>query len=366
MFYHLIVSTNCNSCCRYCIEEAFNESILEKDDKIKDEKIDYELPEQPTYSIDKLKDFISKDPDPTITFYGGEPLMDIDFIKQVMDEIDVRYMIQTNGKLLDKLPKEYIERFHTILVSLDGNKETTDYNRGDGTYDLVMKNLTEIRKYFKGEMVARMTIDKQDVFESVKYLHEEALFDSIHWQLNANFWGHDYERRNIKEFLEKYNQQITKLNHYWLEKLKQGKVVKLYPFLGILNSILDNKSELLRCGSGHENFTILPNGKIGPCPIMVAMKYYCGDLEKGVTNKMFVDEECQKCEDYDLCGGRCLYANISKKWPPKYKEMVCDSVRHLIKEMKDTAIVVKNLIKEETIKRKDLEIIKYNGAEIIP
>ena len=63
-----------------------------------------------------------------------------------MDNINVPYRMQTNGKLLNELPIEYLNRIDRILISIDGNKEKTDSNRGEGTYNLVMENVSLIRK----------------------------------------------------------------------------------------------------------------------------------------------------------------------------------------------------------------------------
>ena len=52
-------------------------------------------------------------------------------------------MIQTNGLLLDKLEPKYVNRFHTILVSIDGEEALTDYYRGKGTFRKVINNLKQ-------------------------------------------------------------------------------------------------------------------------------------------------------------------------------------------------------------------------------
>jgi sulfatase maturation enzyme AslB (radical SAM superfamily) len=36
---------------------------------------------------------------------------------------------------LGRLKKEHLDAFDAILVSIDGDKETVDFNRGTGTYD---------------------------------------------------------------------------------------------------------------------------------------------------------------------------------------------------------------------------------------
>ena len=82
-----------------------------------------------------FREFCSKDPDCVLTFYGGEPLMCIDQLRQIMDTVEPKlFMIQTNGLLLDKLEPKYVNRFHTILVSVDGEEALTDYYRGKGTF----------------------------------------------------------------------------------------------------------------------------------------------------------------------------------------------------------------------------------------
>ena len=66
-------------------------------------------------------------------------------------------MMQTNGTLLNRLPPAYINRFHTILVSIDGDKKTTDANRGEGTYEKVVANLRSIvAQGFKEEVIAKI------------------------------------------------------------------------------------------------------------------------------------------------------------------------------------------------------------------
>ena len=56
------------------------------------------------------------------------------------------FMIQTNGLLLDKLEPKYVNRFHTILVSIDGEEALTDYYRGKGTFRKVIDNIKLIKK----------------------------------------------------------------------------------------------------------------------------------------------------------------------------------------------------------------------------
>ena len=101
--------------------EDFDEDFGEFD-------VDYSLPKKINYDVKLLGDFCSRDPDCVVTFYGGEPLLCADEMKQIMDVVKPKhFIIQTNGLLLDRLAPEYVNRFHTILVSLDGDEALTDY-----------------------------------------------------------------------------------------------------------------------------------------------------------------------------------------------------------------------------------------------
>ena len=77
-----------------------------------DIEVDYDLPRKLNYDVELLDRFCRKDPDCVLTFYGGEPLLGIDKIRQIMDTVAPKhFMIQTNGLLLDKLEPKYVNRF---------------------------------------------------------------------------------------------------------------------------------------------------------------------------------------------------------------------------------------------------------------
>ena len=109
-------------------------------------EIDLNLPPDLNFNLDLLYGFLQKDPAPALTFYGGEPLLRADLIERIVCEAPVqRFMMQTNGVLLDRLHPDIINRFSTILVSLDGRESLTDANRGTGTYRKVIENIKKIR-----------------------------------------------------------------------------------------------------------------------------------------------------------------------------------------------------------------------------
>jgi len=373
MFFHVILTSECNSECRYC----FGEAIADADGRFEDFDVDYHLPRRTNYDIALLDRFCRQDSDCVLTFYGGEPLLCIGTLKQIMDNVRAKhFMIQTNGLLLHTLEPDYVNRFHTILVSIDGDEALTDFYRGKGTFRKVISNVKLIRQNgFKGELIARMTVMEQtDIYGQVRWLldNNEFSFSSVHWQLNAGFWN-DFEHRNFVKWIQEcYNLGIKKLVQFWVDYMEaHGVVLKLYPFLGIANSLLiGEKESLLRCGGGWINYAIQTDGNIIPCPTMWGMrKYYLGHISTAnplELRKVFVGDPCTKCSILHVCGGRCLYANVTKRWSDEAYDFVCDTVRNLIDAIAKEMPRIRKLGENGKISNSAFEFMKYNGCEIIP
>ena len=374
MFYHLILTTDCDLKCRYC----YGKSIEDMETDFGDFQIDYSVPKKISYSIETLKSFIERDPKPVIIFYGGEPLLCIDEIKEIMDHIKARaFIIQTNGLNLMKLDPEYLRRLQTIFVSIDGEETLTDFYRGRNVYRKVIENLNLLMESgFSGEVVARMTVMEQtDIYRQVLWLlnNQDFSFSSIHWQINAGFWRSDIPDRLetfSKWVKESYNPGIRELISFWVKSMERGVVLRLYPFLGVMKSLLRGEGSLLRCGSGWINYTIQTDGHIIPCPIMIGMRdFYLGhirDSDPSRLRKIYVGSPCTECEILHECGGRCLYANLTKRWPDQAYRLVCETVKNLIAQLKRALPIVKRLISEGKISMKDFEFLEFNSCEVIP
>ena len=368
MHYHIILTDQCNSECRYC----YQKSVKDADSDLHDVFwFDFSAPSRSHVDVKKLKQFLERDKNPVLIFYGGEPLLEIEKIKEIMGTLDVPFRMQTNGLLLDRLPFEYVNRIQKILVSIDGSQERTDFNRGKGTYNKVMGNLSLIRKNgYTGEIIARMTIaqDFPDIYKQVLSLLKDG-FTSVHWQLDAGFYASDFDAEQFKSFVKEYNKSITDLVNYWIKEMKNGYVLKLYPFAGIISSLLKNEKTKLRCGAGHSGYAIMTNGKIIACPIMNYIEdFVAGTLDSDPqTLRTFdVSGRCVHCHIASICGGRCLYWNKAKVWPEEGDNLICETVEHLIFTLRDTLPDIEKLIKEGTITLENFEYEKYFGPEIIP
>ncbi|MDG6904878.1 MAG: TIGR04084 family radical SAM/SPASM domain-containing protein [Nitrososphaerota archaeon] len=360
MHYFVTLTKECNLRCSYCGGGSDTP------------------PKEIKYSIDDLKSFLSTDSSPVVEFYGGEPLLRIQTLERIMDEISARFILQTNGFFLDRLEVEYLQKFHTILASIDGTIEVTDSARGKGVGERILRNITLIKERgFKGDLVARMTVRKgTDVFDNVRYLLSTGLFDHVHWQLDFTiFWqsGEDDES-GPEGWLESYNSGVRSLANYWISEMyDSGKVLGIVPFVGLMNSLLSGRPSSLRCGAGIDCFTVMPDGRISACPVSIDYDFSIlgtifENTPHSLCHRVSVGEPCISCDIYSLCGGRCLLVNKSQQMLQQdgfYN--ICSTVLQLTNEMKKCLPVVQSLIEDHRIKRSDFEYPTLNnGCEIIP
>ena len=87
MFFRVILTTECNLQCRYC----FGEALEDVDADFLDFEVDYSLPKKISYDVGLLDSFCRRDPDCILIFYGGEPLLCIDEIKRIMDDVKAKH-----------------------------------------------------------------------------------------------------------------------------------------------------------------------------------------------------------------------------------------------------------------------------------
>jgi radical SAM protein with 4Fe4S-binding SPASM domain len=217
-------------------------------------------------------------------------------------------------------------------------------------------------------------MEETDIYENIKWLlnNPDFAFYSIHWQLDAGFWKNDFQKRDFAEWVENnYNPNIRNLVEFWVSHMKtDGKVWRLYPMLAIMQSLLNEEENRLRCGSGYINYSIQTDGHIIPCPSMSGMKdYYLGHIRDSnplYLKQVHVDQSCTKCEILSDCGGRCLYANITKQWNNHQYSLVCKTVKNLVETLKIALPEVKKLVENKKISLLDFNHMKYNSCEIIP
>ena len=200
------ITNQCNFNCRYCHQsEGKKLSVkLMMDKEIALRSVDY--------LFEHSKDAFGV----TVTFYGGEPLINFELIKSTVEYATekfkvkkVSFNITTNASLLDREKADYLATNNfDLLISLDGDKKTQDLHRrynkdGKGTFASVWKNITFLKEhhpdYFYSKVRFNSVIlqdeDPEDVlrFFSNNNIRETAV--SLH---RADMSGIDYYASPIK------------------------------------------------------------------------------------------------------------------------------------------------------------------------
>jgi uncharacterized protein len=366
----------CNLRCSYCYGKCCND-FGGDDGSFGD--IDYDLPDEISYPVSDLLAFTEKVPVENLIFYGGEPLLRVDRMREIMDTVPAaRFMVQTNGLLLDRLRSDDLQRLHTLLVSIDGDEAVTDGYRGSGVYRRVLEQVQgALSRGFGGEVVARMTVGTAtDLGSAVRHLLFDTgqLFDSVHWQLDAQFWRNDYDPKAFSRWVRSsYRPSLLSLLEEWISRMEtDGTVLRIYPFLGVGESLLMGKTSGLRCGAGWAHLNVQTDGMLAACPAMAGMKrFYRGRLDSKEIDDVSLTEvvlnaPCDRCDMLPLCGGRCLYANATKLWGASGFRMVCETVRILINGLESMLPRIRRLIDDDVISPSAFSYTRFNSCEIIP
>lgn len=284
-----------------------------------------------------------------------------------MDNVKVsRFGIQTNGTMVRLLPQEYWKRMDVALLSIDGGRGVTDKHRGRGVYDRVVSNAKYLRS-LGIETIARMTVTQDsDIFEEVTHLLSTEAFDKIHWQLNV-VWS---ERWNVEEWAKRsYLPGIRSLVKLFESNLKEGKILKIIPILGVISANYFGGYRGSPCGAGYNSISVTTDGRILSCPIAVREKWAeIGNVESGFR---LLDEplpkECRTCEFNRVCGGRCLYASQEKYWGEDGFKVLDEINKEYLREVLSLIPTVDKLVKEGKIKLEDLYYDPTkDSTEVIP
>lgn len=308
MLWFVLTTGACNLRCRYCGGGFPPEHS----------------PPRPRYSVERLAKLIAgADSRPVVFFYGGEPLVNPEPIMRLMDLLGGRavYGIQTNGTLYRRLPPSYWERFTTVLLSIDGREGLTDYWRGRGVYRRVVEALRFLQRLRRERggprtIIARMVGTRySNIYLEVMHLLRGLGFDKAHWQLDA-VWSEEW---NIAGWAwESYLPGLHRLAR-WVAAKPWERLRRVVPFHGIVSALLVEPHRWVPCGAGRGAVAVNTDGRILACPIAVRERWATiGSVEKGFKPMPEdVLRGCMGCPYYQLCGGRCLYAQLEKYyWSP--------------------------------------------------
>jgi uncharacterized protein len=319
---YFLVTSDCNYKCNYCfVETRFDKSPKAKMTK----RIASKGIQLIKRNTNKIK----------ILFYGGEPLLNFDVIKHIVEEskknkLKATYSIVSNGSIMNDEIIDFIKANKiSFSISLDGAKETNDemrkYHNNVGTFNKIRKTLCRLKdaniRFGISCTISPSNMEKPE--EILQILNE---FDVKSFGYNLLT-----ENDNIK-YSEKDNitmvKNILKAEDLIFEKrIVEDRIInrKLKPFV-------EKKNWLRDCaGYGHQ-IVITPKGEVGTChglwPDLVNKETNnCFDINVDYKGKIlehptwkewfhripFNMPQCWNCIGLGLCGGGCAKNSLLRE-----------------------------------------------------
>jgi len=223
------VTDACNLKCKYC---GYGEMYDDYD--AREEKM---LPvDKALRLIDYLVDFWNSDRNKStgkrtfISFYGGEPLLNMQFIKEVVDYVENKincpnrkftFSMTTNAILLHRYMDYLQAHGFFVLISLDGNKENTSYRldkSGQPSFDRIVRNADMLKErypeYFKNKVNFNAVLHNKNSVEEIYRFFKEK-YDTIPYIGELNNVGIREEMKDT--FRNTYRNSTESLNqseHY--------------------------------------------------------------------------------------------------------------------------------------------------------
>ncbi len=265
-----------------------------------------------------------------VDFFGGEPLMNWDVVKQLVEYArsvekqhnkNFRFTLTTNGVLLDDEIIDYLNKeMCNVVLSLDGRKTVHDhfrkYYNGKGSYeDIVPKFQRLVEKrggkdyYMRGTFTHNNVDFTEDILHMADLGFKELSMEPVVCPPNDPY-------ALTEEDLPKLFEQYEKLAVEMIRRKKMGDGFTFYHYMIDLTQGPCIYKRITGCGSGTEYMAVTPWGELYPCHQFVGdPKYSLGDVWKGVTNKSAQDEfrscnayarpECRDCWAKLYCSGGC-------------------------------------------------------------
>ena len=265
-----------------------------------------------------------------VDFFGGEPLMNFDVVKEIVayarsiekeHNKNFRFTLTTNGVLVDDEVIEWANReCHNVVLSLDGREEVHDRLRktvnGKGSYATIVpkfRHFVEKREgkgyYLRGTYTHNNPDFTNDIFHML-----DLGFDQL--SMEPVVCAPEDPYALTKEDLPVLFEQYEILAKAQIERRREGRPFTFYHYMLNLEHGPCVYKRISGCGSGTEYMAVTPWGDLYPCPQFVGEEEYkLGDLWTGVTNTALRDEfklcnayarpDCADCWARMYCSGGC-------------------------------------------------------------
>ncbi|WP_347273857.1 radical SAM protein [Candidatus Kuenenia sp.] len=255
------------------------------------------------YIIDELKKIGTK----RINLVGGEPLLRKD-IGKIIDHIKakgIECVMTSNGYMVSKKIND-VKKLDLLCISLDGNREANDANRGKGSYDMAIGAIKLAKENHIPFQVA--TVITKNNLNSIEYVLEKGkeLGFSVGFSTLISQTVHG--KKSVPQDMptdDEYKQILKRL----IELKEKG-----YPVLFSKKSLeyalnwrlgyqkekfMGEKPDFkyIKCNAGKFFCIIDVNGDVYPCPTLVDVIKPLNCLEHGIKKafKYVNNHPCYTC-----------------------------------------------------------------------
>lgn len=267
-----------------------------------------------------------------IDFFGGEPLMNWEVVKQLVKygrsiekaaNKNIRFTLTTNGiNLTDEVTEFCNEEMHNVVLSLDGRKEVNDRFRvdrqGRGSYDIIVPKFQEFVKkrgdksyYMRGTFTHFNTDFTNDIFHMADIGFKELSMEPV-------VTSPESPSALTEEDLPILMAEYEKLAREMIKRNSEGNGFTFYHYMLDLTCGPCIYKRISGCGAGTEYLAVTPWGDLYPCHQFVNdPQYKLGDIFEGLSDNgkekrnefaqcnAYTREGCKDCWAKLYCSGGC-------------------------------------------------------------
>ena len=353
----LHVAHDCNLACKYCFAEGGEYHSHDRS------LMSFETGKK---ALDFLVEHSGSRRNLEVDFFGGEPLMNFEVVKQLvaygrsLEEEkgkNFRFTLTTNAVLLDDEITAFLNReMANVVLSIDGRKEVNDRMRitrnGKGSFDLVVPHIQAfVKKRGEKDHYIRGTFTRNNLdFTSDIQEFLDLGFENLSMEPVVTTEDYGIRKEDLPEIMKEYE----KLSDLYLKRRKEGRPFTFFHFMIDLDQGPCVIKRLSGCGSGTEYVAVTPNGDIYPCHQFAGQRNFkIGNVDEGITNRaipnqfrsasVYTKDQCEKCFAKFYCSGGCPANswNFSKDINKVY-EIGCEMQR----KRTECAIMIKAALAE--------------------
>ena len=265
-----------------------------------------------------------------VDFFGGEPLMNWDMIKELVAYArqreketgkHFRFTLTTNGVLVDEDVIAFSNReMSNVVLSLDGRKEIHDAYRvdyaGNGSWEKIVPKFQQFVEARGGKnyyMRGTFTHANPDFLKDIQQMLDLGFTEL---SMEPVVCAPEDPSALTAEDLPIVLDQYEKLAELMLERHKAGKPFTFYHYMIDLKGGPCIYKRVSGCGSGTEYMAVTPWGDLYPCHQFVGEEAFkLGDIWNGVTNtatqcefaacNVYARPDCADCWAKLYCSGGC-------------------------------------------------------------